>query len=627
MLNTLPRLYSVEIDKSRRSPSGATSLRWLRDANVAIEARADLCLSAYETGTIEIDVANIGGEVPRFGDDESYRLEKTEQGWRISAGSQFGGLHAVTTLSQLYRFGGFTEVASVDDQPRYSWRGVLLDVARHFVSVAALRSVIDGLAELKINVLHLHLTDDQAFRFECKAFPRLASNAHYSQDELQELVGYASARGIRVIPELDVPGHVTSWLTAYPEWGCQKVDATDRFGVHQACLDPSSERVYEAVTQIFAELATVFPDDYVHIGGDEVHPAWWSEDQSVKALQVEKGLVDGRAVQNYFTTRIVDALREHSKKAIAWDEVLHPEMPNLVVQNWRGATSRDRALDKGLACIISAPYYLDLSFPADMHYAFDPSAPQSEWVALEDKQQQDLRLGHVAEGLEWTKQWRDDAIETDPDPSGVIGGEACLWSELVDEQTLAIRLWSRLPAVAEQLWSEPGGDVKDFYIRLESLLGAPPFNHSAEMSRQLTRIGLSETQVEIARYFEPVKWYGRLLGQQALEARIAGSEMPQARPYRVDTPLDRVIDFISPESLSARALRNADEATWLSFAEDVLAEDVGAWPEDVQMAVVGLQEFAQLMVDGTLDTKTAVEFYRPFGEFMLAPVHAWLARD
>ncbi|NKC00781.1 MAG: family 20 glycosylhydrolase [Pseudomonadales bacterium] len=626
MLKTLPRLHKVELDALGRIPAGPLSLQWVSDANAPIEARAAACLNAYETGVIEIDIASPVGDVPMFAVDESYRIDKTEAGWRVSAETQYGGLHAITTLGQLYRLGGFDEVESIEDQPRYPWRGVLIDVARHFLSVVLLRRVIDGLAELKINVLHLHLTDDQAFRFECVHFPRLASVEHYSQDQLRELVVYAAARGIRVVPELDVPGHVTSWLTKYPEWGFQQVNTTDRFGVHKACLDPTSAIVYDAVIQIFSELADIFPDEYVHIGGDEVHPAWWSEDQSVKAFQAEKGLVDGRAVQNYFTTRIVDALRERSKKAIGWDEVLHPEMPNLVVQNWRGATSRDRTLDKGLGCIVSAPYYLDLFYPADMHYAFDPSRPQAEWVALEDDQQQDLRLRHVAEGLEWTKQWRDEAIATDPDVSGVIGGEACLWSELVDEQTLETRLWSRLPAVAEQLWCDPDGDVVEFYTRLSSLLSAAPFKQTEEVSRKLVGLGLTDAQVQIACYLEPVKWYGRLLGQQALEARIAGSEMPQARPYQVDTPLDRVIDFISPESLSARALRDADEATWLLFAKSVLAEDVGAWPEDVQAAITGLQEFAQLIVAGTLDTEKADAYYSPYGEFMLAPVHAWLLR-
>ena len=243
---------------------------------------------------------------------------------------------------------------------------------------------------------------------------------------------------------------------------------------------------------------------------------------------------------------------------------------------------------------------------------------------MEDAHQNSLALRHVAEGIEWTKQWRTGAVWTQ-EKTEVLGGEACLWSEIVDESTLETRLWSRLPAVAERLWSEPGGDVEDFYRRLQHLLDAT-FRHEHRQREQLHQFGLSAQQIEVAMFLEPVKWYARLLGQQALEARIAGSEMPQARPYRVDTPLDRLIDLISPESLKARALRQSSPDDWHEFASLLANQDVSQWPDDVQEAIGALKDFALAMMGNRLDAEAAEALSGPYGDYVLAPVHAWLSR-
>ena len=622
MTSLLPRPRTVQWHDEARLNRSDAAIDWLsvRAGLVAGETEFELSRQSRLTVTVR----QTEQRIPQLGVDESYRVENNACGWLIEAANRFGALHGLSTLAQLYALGEAEKVVSVEDAPRFAWRGLLIDTARHFMSSDVLKRVIDGMSTLKLNVLHLHLTDDQGFRFECHAFPDLASEEHYKQDELRALVVYAAARGVRVLPELDVPGHVTSWLTAYPEWGCRQVAATERFGVHEACLDPSNEAVYVALEQIFTELASVFPDQYVHIGGDEVHPAWWREDPAVAALQQTHGLEDMQAVQNYFTTRLVGLLAGIGRKVVGWDEVLHADMPKLVVQNWRGGTTRDRAGAHQLACIVSAPYYLDLHFPADVIYAYDPKMSQADWLALEDAHQDSLGLRHVAKGIEWTKQWRSGAVESVQE-TDVLGGEACLWSEIVNEATLETRLWSRLPAVAERLWSEPVGEVEDFYRRMTILLDAM-FGHKDRQSEQLQQIGLSAEQAEVAMFLEPVKWYGRLLGQQALEARIAGNEMPLARPYRIDTPLDRVIDLISPESLSARALRRADVVGWRDFAGLVLKEAVSDWPDDVQPAIEGLRDFALAILDGSLDAESAERLYRPYGDYMLAPIHAWLSR-
>lgn len=550
--------------------------------------------------------------------DEHYTLDATDTGILLSAASTNGLIYGAVTLAQLHHNGDLVRFTHITDGPRFGWRGLLIDPARHFLSIALLKRIVDGMVLLKMNILHLHLTDDQGFRFESFAYPKLHSQEHYTQKELSALIEYASERGIQVIPELDVPGHVTSWLQAYPEWGYQPISPTKKFGVHQACLNPIDEHVFEVLQTLFEEISSVFTSRYLHIGGDEVHPAWWNNDQTTRGFMTEAGL-DLAALQNRFTTRIVSMLAKMGKTAIGWDEVLHEDMPDMIVQNWRGMTTRDRIAAQGLPCIVSAPFYLDLHYPADMHYAFDIAAEQSQAIAQEDAIREDPRLSHVKKGIEWTLQWRESAIDWDQ-RADVLGGEACLWSELVNEETLETRLWSRLPAVAERLWAQ--APHPDFDTRLDTLLDSPPFLLMQRQRTALNSLGLTPAQIDIALLLEPVKWYARLLGSEALNARIAGREMPQARPYQTDTPLNRVVDMISPESRSAAALKGAGQETWFALADTVAKQDSANWPDDVRPAIEAFKQFAEIIQSG--DPSAALSLYGPHGEYMIAAIPAWL---
>lgn len=607
-----------------------TELLWQGAADPRVAAR--LAELDADLGKVRVSVGAVESGPPRLDADEAYTLETLPDGVRLQAATTWGALHAVSTLRQLdvlhdLTAGGF----HIEDQPRFTWRGLLIDVARHCIPLEVLFRVVDGMALLKMNVLHLHLTDDQGFRFPSAAFPELMSDEAYSAEDLGSLVAHAADRGIRVVPEIDVPGHVQCWLVARPEWGLHEVAATRRFGVHKACLNPADEAVYAALTTLFEEVAAIFPDDYVHIGGDEVHPAWWSEDNAVQAFVEKHELGDVRGLQAYFNRRIHDVLERLGKRAVGWDEVLHPDMPKITVQNWRGATTRDRALAEGLPCIVSAGFYLDLFYPADVHYRYDIALPQAALTAQEDSLQTDLRFQHVAQGMAWTEQWRDGAIETDAPPGRLLGGEACLWSELVDGATLETRLFSRLPAVAERFWSPAETlDVENFYARLDPLLTLPPFVMTAREARQLQALGLNAEQIAAVRYLEPVKWYARLLGETALAARISGSEMPQARPYDCDTPLNRVVDFLSPESLPARALRSSESrelerlvAAWTRLEDE-------SWPEDVRAPVSALVRVGRLL-ERHLQTGEDVRgelgaLYVPHGEYMVAAIPPLLER-
>lgn len=612
-----------------------TTFRYLSIDDSRVRQYAERELDDCTLGLLEIDISGDEAEaLPSVSMDESYGLNLADGVISLSSNTAWGAMRGLATLAQLARHRQLFAGLTIEDSPRFPWRGLLLDVARHFFPVQSLKSVVDGLAALKMNVLHLHLSDDQACRFPSAAYPKLASDEHYSIDELHGLVRYAADRGVRVIPELDMPGHVTSWLTAYPEWGSEPTTPSLRFGVHQACLNPLNESVYDAIAILLSELAEVFPDDYVHVGGDEVSSAWWRRDPVIAAYLEDHGMTT-HDLQNAFLVRVCAMVRKLGKQPIGWDEILHPDMPDCVVQNWRGATTRDRALALSKPTLVSAPYYLDLHYPADIHYGFDPETPQSQWLEQEDALQGDPRLRHVADGIEWTKQWRVGKSNFAGEVAGevnVMGGEACLWAELVDPTVLATRLWSRLPAVAERLWSPAScTDVDSMYRRLQACWLSLPEDPELTARRKLHEMGFDEDQISLLALLEPVKWYGRLLGEQALRARLAGSEMPKARPYQADTPLDRVADFLPPESMSARRL---DELTLFDSAARV-KELVGGWPDDkpkgeLSAVLAALEQGADVLLSLESDACTLVDARHrlsaldiSYGEYIAAPLTYW----
>ena len=628
----LPRPNQVTVTEATAVHRDATDVVWSGRTDPRVEAYAARVLGALRCGPIRISVAHIdSAPAPQSDMDEHYELHVAAGQILLTANSTWGALHGVSTLRQLMSAESTSGEVHIVDHPRFAWRGCMLDVARHFIPLTQLFEVVDGLQLLKMNVLHLHLSDDQGFRFGSLALPKLASVDHYTIEQLQTLVVYAADRGVRIVPELDVPGHVTHWLCAYPQWGSEPANPSQRFGVHLGCLDPTRDEVYVALASLFAEVAQVFPDRYVHVGGDEVNPTWWQRSESIQAFIAERNLHDERGLQNYFFQRVQGILGTLGKQVIGWDEVLHERMPDCVVQNWRGATTRDRALAASRSCIVSAPFYLDLHFAADIHYQFDPHMPQQEWLRMEDALAEDRRLWHIAPALGWTHQWREGAVDLERHPSAeVLGGEACLWSELVDAATLPMRLWSRLPAIAERLWSPADcRDLTDFYRRLEPLLEFPELSCAAHQHRCLQNLGLSDLQIEVVRWLEPTKWYSRLLGAQAMQARLQGAEMPQARPYQVDTPLNRVVDYLLPESLDARQqMREPDLQALADTCDQALAQPWTGIDDDLVSALRATREALALAQQAKIDTQTKArvvsmleDCYRPYGEYMPALIH------
>ena len=508
--------------------------------------------------SITIDCAQAPVDWPQPDADETYRLTIDRGGIHIACQTEWGGLHALSTLTQLTSAQGLP-CGEIEDAPRFAWRGLMIDVARHFIPAAVLERTIEAMALTKLNVLHLHLTDDQGFRFPSERFPALNQNQpHYSRAELKALVTLAADRGIRVIPELNMPGHCTCWLTAYPEWGLQPVTPTERFGVHAACLDISQPSVLAAVDELLDEVSAVFPDPMVHIGGDELNPAWWRDSAQMQAFMAANDFKDPPAAQAFFTRHVVARLESLGKRTIAWDEVLADSAPEgITVQAWRGATMRDKSIQSGRDCVYSSGYYLDLHYPAAVHYRTDPAAPQAMLVAQEDALLSEPTFAHAADGMRWTHAWRETRVPPAETSGRLLGAEACLWSELVSGDVLDERLWGRLPAVAERFWSPADvTDVPDMLRRLALVRHRLQAVAKVRLGYEpiIERFVLPAEWREVLETLEPVKWYSRLLGPVALAARLQGAEMPQARPYSTTTPLDRVIDFLPVDSAFAPEL-------------------------------------------------------------------------
>src|SRR5690606_32215114 len=244
-----------------------------------------------------------------LGEDDSYRLEIGPKQAVLQAETDLGVLRGLETILQLLtadQDGPFFPAVRITDQPRFPWRGLLIDCARHFQPVEVIKRNLDGMAAVKLNVLHWHLTDDQGFRVESKVFPRLhqegAAGAYYTQEQIREVINYADLRGIRVVPEFDLPGHTSSWVLGYPELASAPGPHHPEigFGVKDTLLNPAREETYTFLAAFFQEMAALFPDEYIHIGGDENNGRQWLANPEIQAFMRDHGLPDNHATQTYF---------------------------------------------------------------------------------------------------------------------------------------------------------------------------------------------------------------------------------------------------------------------------------------------------------------------------------------
>ncbi|WP_460858014.1 family 20 glycosylhydrolase [Rheinheimera gaetbuli] len=341
-----------------------------------------LHLNKHGNKTLSFSLTDTNSGIPKPDMQEQYQLSVSAEQITLHAQSRVGLSRGIETLLQLIQqdaAGYYLPQLEITDAPRFAWRGLLLDPARRFLPISVLQRQVDIMAAAKLNVLHLHLTDDQGWRFESKHFPRLqkigGADGFYTQDELKQLVAYAAQRGIRVVPEIDLPGHTTALGAAYPQLMAQPGPAMPErhWGVHPAVLDPTKPEVYQFIQTLLTEVAAVFPDPYIHIGGDEVLPDHWLQTSHIAAFMQQQNFTSTQQLHSYFNRRLQQILQQLDKKMIGWDEVLDGELPqSVLVQSWRGTESLYKAAQAGHPAILSTGFYLDQPQFADFHYRNDP---------------------------------------------------------------------------------------------------------------------------------------------------------------------------------------------------------------------------------------------------------------
>ena len=498
--------------------------------------------------TLVVKTDHASKPVQDVDEDEGYTLDVTPTRATLHAANPLGTLHGLQTFLQLVRVTstGFAAPAiHIEDRPRFPWRGLMFDVGRHFIPVNVLERNIDGMAAVKLNVFHWHLSENQGFRVETKSYPKLhelgSDGLYYTQAEIREVIDYARDRGIRVVPEFDMPGHATAWLVGYPELasgtGPYKIER--EWGVFDPAMDPTRESTYKFLQKLLSELTALFPDHYFHIGGDEVNGKEWDANPKIQEFMRAHGIKNDHDLQQYFNSRVQKIVTDHHKIMVGWDEVIAPGFPpDTVIQSWRGQNSLAEAIKLGYHGILSYGYYLDMMSPASKHYLVDPMAENA-------------------------------ALLNDEEKSRIFGGEACMWSEYVTAENIDSRIWPRTAVIAERLWSPQSTiDVSSMYnrltaesIRLESL----GLTHRASENRMLRRLAGTDDIAALrvlADVVEPVKEYDREnIGM----------------PGSITSPLNRLIDAIPPESETARRFASQVDALIASkFQEPTLEKQIRA---------------------------------------------------
>jgi hexosaminidase len=485
-----------------------------------------------------------------MGIDESYTISVTAAGMEIHAATDVGAMYGLSTLLQLIKAdnGGyaFTGV-HIKDEPRFVWRGLMMDVARHFMPIEVVKRNIDAMALVKLNVFHWHLSDDQGFRVETKTLPELYKKAsdglYYTQSEIKDIVKYADDRGIRVVPEFDVPGHGSAFLTAYPELASKKgmeYSVERNSGIFDPTLDPTNEKTYEFLDTLFKEVAPLFTDVYFHIGGDENEGKHWDENPEIQQFMKEHKLKDNHELQTYFNIRLEKILAKYGKSLMGWEEIMTPNMPKTaLIHSWRGVNegmepgeSLIKAVKNGYQTILSNGYYIDLLLSLEDHYLVDPMP---------------------------------DVTLTDEEASRILGGEATMWAELVTPLTVDSRIWPRTAAIAERFWSaQEVRDIDHMYERLNTvsqfleLVGIQHLKSQEYLLRNISNYQDTHGLRQLTTISEPFKIYSRNAG---------GTQ------YKTYSPFTLFADACTADAKAVRSFRKLVNA-YIDQSDQTVKEDL-----------------------------------------------------
>ncbi len=508
--------------------------------------------------------------LPQIGIDESYSLNISPTKISLTASTDIGAMRGLETLYQLVAPSGtgyYCPAGEISDSPRFKWRGLMIDVARHFIPFEVLKRNIDAMSIVKINVLHLHLSDDEGFRVESKVYPKLqelgSNGYYYTQEQIKELMNYAHDRGIIIVPEFDLPGHSTSILAAYPFLASYpanykparryKLDTIKKLNLMSVMklisetptptIDPSKESTYTFFDGFFKEMSGLFPDPYLHIGADENNGVAWKQNPAIVAFMTAKGIKNTDELQAYFVKRLHDIAQKYNKRIIGWEEAFNPSIPqDVIVQKWKPAPAADTLVKSIIAhnsqVIISSGYYLDMYFPAYIHYLNDPVSANVS-AADADK--------------------------------GILGGEAAIWSESVNGDNEEIRVWPRAAAIAERLWSAASvKDVDDMYRRLWMLdfeLNDRAIEENTNYNKILARWVSDEDLTPVrtlANVYTQVKGYKRLMGAMLT---------PGAASPNLSSPLVNIADVVHADSETDWYFRQS-VATYLDKHDDTYLQEI-----------------------------------------------------
>lgn len=437
--------------------------------------------------------------LPDITSPEGYVLDITPQKVEVRATAGAGLFYGLQTLLQLGADGdGALPVGTVTDQPRFSYRGMMLDVSRHFFSKEFVKKQIDALAHYKLNRLHLHLTDAAGWRVEIKKYPRLtqfaawrefpvwkewwdsgrqykeegdkdAHGGYYTQDDIRELLAYAAARYVTIIPEIEMPAHSEEVLTAYPELSCTHEP------YKQADFCVGNEKTFEFLENVLTEVMQLFPSEYIHVGGDEAGKASWPTCPLCQERMKQEGLKDVNELQSYLIHRIERFLNAHGRKLLGWDEILDGGLaPNAAVMSWRGIEGGMKAVNAGHPAVMTPGEFCYFDFYQD--------APHSQPEAIG---------GYLPLSKAYSYNPVPDTLSADKVPL-VLGVQANLWAEYIPTpEHMEWMIYPRILALAEVAWSNP--ELKDYdNFRLRALQaveqlkakGYNPFNLKDEIGNR-----------------------------------------------------------------------------------------------------------------------------------------------
>ena len=477
---------------------------------------------------------------PKLG-NEGYTLVSTSKAVVISANHPAGLFYGMQTLLQLFpkeieskvvvKTKWTVPVMKITDYPRFAWRGLMLDVSRHFFTKQDVMKYIDEMARLKFNTFHWHLTDDEGWRIQIKSLPKLTDvgawrvqrfghfgdrdfpkpgepatvGGFYTQDDIKEVVRYANERNITIVPEIDVPGHSMAAIASYPELSCKKDTNTrvspgmnfiDWYGNNtfraniENALNPSDENVYVFLDKVFTEVAALFPGQYIHVGGDECYKGYWAEDEGCKALMKKLGIRHVEDLQGYFMNRVEGILKKNGKKLIGWDEILDGGIsPEATVMSWRGIKGGIEAAKMGHDVVMSPTTFAYLDY-VQGERTVDPPIYAS------------LRL---------KKCYSFEPVPDGVEAKYILGGQGNLWTEQVPTLRHAqYMVFPRAWALTEVYWSpKENKNWDNFILRVE---------------RQFERSDIAEINYSKAIY-DPIIKTKRVNGKLELSMETEASNL------------------------------------------------------------------------------------------------------